>query len=236
MLNWLWAGMILIGTGYGAATGNLAAVTNGALASAKDAVDLCVFMAGVMGLWTGIMKIAERSGIIEQLNHLLHPLYRLLFPDIPKGHPAEEAINLNIAANILGLGWAATPAGLKAMEGLAQLEDERAALPTQYAGNGEPMQSEELGGVFIRKEKHSGRQAESHRDENGCLKQASNEMCTFLILNISSLQLIPVNVIAYRAQYGSVSPAAITGPVLIATAVSTLVGIIFCRVMCRRSV
>lgn len=216
MLNWLWAGMILLGVSYGAATGNLAAVTNGALASAKDAVDLCVFMAGVMGLWTGIMEIAERSGIIGQLNRLLRPLYRLLFPDIPQGHPAEEAINLNIAANILGLGWAATPAGLKAMEGLAQLEEEREV-------------------VSLRKEKLNDRKAGNHRDAAGCLRKASNEMCTFLILNISSLQLIPVNVIAYRAQYGSVSPAAITGPVLIATSVSTLVGIIFCRVMCRRS-
>lgn len=209
MLNWLWAGMILLGTGYGAATGNLAAVTNGALASAKEAVDLCIVMAGVMGLWTGIMKIATKSGVLEQLNRLLHPLYRLLFPHIPKGHPAEEHINMNLTANILGLGWAATPAGLQAMEALAQLEDERAE------------QS-----IFTNK----GR----HRDEAGCLRQASDEMCTFLVINISSLQLIPVNVIAYRAQYGSVSPAAITGPVLIATAVSTVVGIIFCRVMCRR--
>lgn len=244
MLNWLWAGMILLGVGYGAAKGNLAAVTNGALASAKDAVDLCIVMAGVMGLWTGIMKIAEKSGIMEQLNRLLRPLYRLLFPHIPKGHPAEEAINLNLAANILGLGWAATPAGLKAMEGLAQLEDEREAGQRQT----EPGKAKAIDSPQLWKRKHAmesdgthmehgilREEAHAYRNENGCLYRASNEMCTFLIINISSLQLIPVNVIAYRAQYGSVSPAAITGPVLIATTVSTVVGIIFSRVMCRRS-
>lgn len=103
----------------------------------------------------------------------------------------------NYIANFLGLGWAATPAGLAAMESLAKLEEERRAahIPAMPRG------------------------------------VASNEMCTFLILNISSLQLIPVNVIAYRAHYGSVNPTAIVGPGILATAVSTAVAVVFCKVM-----
>lgn len=102
-------------------------------------------------------------------------------------------------ANVLGLGWAATPAGLKAMDELSKLEDDR----------------------------RQGRLPGPARKKG----IASNEMCTFLIINISSLQLIPVNVIAYRSQYGSVNPAAIVGPGIVATAVSTLVAVIFCKMM-----
>ena len=179
MLNAIWAGMIVLGILYGAFTGNLEAVSNAALESAGEAVDLCITMCGIMGLWTGLMKIAR----------------------IPKNHPARESISTNIVANVLGLGWAATPAGLKAMEDLAQLEEKRRQ--TGYLKN-------------VPKD------------------TASNEMCTFLILNISSLQLIPVIMIAYRSQYGSASPAAVVGPAVLATLVSTFAAVIFCRVMDRR--
>ena len=110
-----------------------------------------------------------------------------------------EFISANMIANFLGLGWAATPFGLKAMEELGNLEDDR-------------RQGRALG--IVRKK-----------------GIASNEMCTFLILNISSLQLIPVNIIAYRSQYGSVNPTAIVGPGIVATAVSTIVAVIFCKFM-----
>ena len=202
MLNYLWAGMILVGILYGAFSGKMPDITNAALDSAKEAVTLCITMIGVMSFWTGIMEIASRAGIIGMAAGKMQPLIRFLFPEIPKGHKANEHITTNFIANFLGLGWAATPAGLKAMEELGRLEDDRRA----------------------------GRAAGPVRKKG----IASNEMCTFLILNISSLQLIPVNVIAYRSQYGSANPAGIVGAGIAATAVSTGAEIVFCRLMDRK--
>lgn len=199
MLNYLWAGMIIVGVVYAAFTGRMPDITNAALDSSKEAIALCITMMGVMSFWGGLMEIADKAGIVKSLSWKMRPLIRFLFPDMPKGHPAEEHITTNIIANVLGLGWAATPAGLKAMDELGKLEEERrrGILPGPVRRRG----------------------------------TASNEMCTFLILNISSLQLIPVNVIAYRSQYGSVNPTAIVGPGILATAVSTGVAVVFCKVM-----
>ena len=201
MLNYLWSGMILIGILFAAFSGKMPDITTAALDSSKEAVTLCITMMGVMSFWTGLMGIAEKSGILKTATVRLSPLIHFLFPELPKDHPAEKPIAANIIANVLGLGWAATPAGLKAMEDLAQLEEKRRQ--TGYLKN-------------VPKD------------------TASNEMCTFLILNISSLQLIPVNMIAYRSQYGSASPAAVVGPAVLATLVSTFAAVIFCRVMDRR--
>ncbi len=209
MLNYIWAFMILIGVVYGAFTGKMAEVTNAALDSAGDAVSLCITMIGVMALWVGLMEIAQKSGLIEKLTRGIQPFISFLFPRIPKEHPAREYIATNLIANVLGLGWACTPAGLKAMEALAQLERER--------GNPEYLDSVTAGAQGFRK---------------GCA--ASKEMCTFLILNISSLQLIPVNMIAYRSQYGSVNPAGIIAPAIVATFISTLVAVVYCKVKDRR--
>ncbi len=203
MLNYLWAFMILIGVLYAAFTGNMSAVTNAALDSAGEAVSLCLTMAGVMALWMGLMEIGQQAGLVERLTRGIRPFLDFLFPHIPKNHPARSYIATNVIANVLGLGWACTPAGLKAMEELANLEAER--------GNGAYLP--ERAGARVR--------------------IASNEMCNFLILNISSLQLIPVNMIAYRAQYGSVDPARIIAPSILATAVSTLAAVVFCKVMDR---
>ncbi|MCR5753210.1 MAG: nucleoside recognition protein, partial [Acetatifactor sp.] len=120
----------------------------------------------------------------------IRPVLNFLFPKIPREHPALGYIATNIIANILGLGWACTPAGLKAMEALADLE----------------------------------------RDRGNTQNVASSEMCTFLILNISSLQLIPVNMIAYRSQYGSTNPTLIIAPAILATFISSLFAIIYCRI------
>lgn len=201
-MNYLWAFMILVGVVYAAFQGTLPDVTNAALNSAKEAVTLCITMMGVMSFWVGLMRIAEKSGMIAGLSRRLGPFLRFLFPGIPKGHPAYEHIATNIIANVLGLGWAATPAGLKAMEELAKLEEDRrkGLLPGPVRKPG----------------------------------IASNEMCTFLIFNISSLQLIPVNMIAYRSQYGSVNPAAIVGPAIVATSASTLAAVVYCKVRDRR--
>ena len=149
--------MILVGILVAACNGRIGSVGTAAIDSSKDAVMLCITMLGVMSMWTGLMNIAKKAGIIDRLTKGLRPVLAFLFPTVPEDHPANEYIAANIISNVLGLGWAATPMGLKAMEQLAQLN-------------------------------HG-----SHR--------ASTDMCTFLIINISSLQLIPVNIIAYRSQY-----------------------------------
>lgn len=203
MLDLLWAGMLLTGILYGALTGNMNEVTDAALSSAKEAVSLCITMAGIVAMWVGIMEIARSSGLVDRMTKGMQPLLRFLFPQIPKEHRAMEFISANMIANFLGLGWAATPFGLKAMEELGNLEEER------------------------RQKKAPGKARKKG--------VAGNEMCTFLILNISSLQLIPVNIIAYRSQYGSVNPTAIVGPAIVATLVSTAVAVMFCRGMEKKS-
>ena len=125
MLNYLWGIMLLVGVVYGAFQGRLPELTTAALDSAKDAVSLCITMTGVMSLWVGLMEIAQKSGMIRQAARKLQPFISFMFPEIPKGHKAREYITTNIIANIFGLGWAATPAGLKAMEALEELEEER---------------------------------------------------------------------------------------------------------------
>ena len=213
MLNYIWALMIMVGVIYGAMTGNIEAVSNAALDSAGEAVSLCITMMGVMALWVGLMEIAQTSGLIERLTKGIQPFISFMFPGIPKGHAAREYISMNIIANVLGLGWAGTPAGLKAMEELAKLEAERGT-PGYVSADGTAK-----GGV----ETVDGKKGKQGRI-------ASNEMCIFLILNISSLQLIPVNMIAYRSQYGSVNPAGIIAPAIVATFVSTAVAAVYCKV------
>lgn len=189
MLNYLWAGMIVIGLVFGIINGEAAGLTNAALDSSKEAVSLCITMMGVMSMWMGLMEIAQEAGILASMERWLTPAVDFLFPQVPRKHPAREHITTNIIANFLGLGWAATPAGLKAMEELGRLEEEKRTVPKGTA---------------------------------------SNAMCTFLIINISSLQLIPVTIVAYRSQYGSVNPAAVIWPGILATALSTLVAVFYC--------
>lgn len=217
MLNYIWAFMILIGVVFGAFTGNIEAVSQAALDSAGEAVSLCITMIGVMALWVGLMEIAQKSGLIAKMTKGISPFVSFIFPDIPRDHPAREYISTNLIANILGLGWACTPAGLKAMEELANLEAER--------GNPEYLDAAASKKVrFVDVEKNGGMVV--HNRE----RAASREMCDFLILNISSLQLIPVNMIVYRQQYGSVNPTAVIAPAIAATFISTLTAVVFCKV------
>lgn len=203
-MDYLWAGMLLIGILYGAFTGNIMAVSDAALSSAGEAISLCITTAGVLTLWTGLMEIAQTCGIIQSATRTIRPLISFIFPNLPKNHPAVEHISLNFIANFLGLNWGATPAGLKAMEELANLEKER----------GNPAYQ---------------------KNDAGLPRVASNEMCDFLIINISSLQLIPLSIIAYRQQYGSVQPTAVIGPAIVATLINTVVAVIFCKCMRRRN-
>lgn len=183
MLNYLWGFMILIGIMFGILNGKIAEVSAASINSSKEAVTLCITMLGIMSMWTGVMRIAKTSGIMDRLIKLIRPIIKVLFPDLPEDHVVNEYITSNMIANILGLGWAATPMGLKAMEELSKLNKKKDI--------------------------------------------ASVDMCTFLIINISSLQLIPVNVIAYRSQYGSVNPTEILAAAILATCISTITGIIF---------
>lgn len=192
MLNYLWGCMILIGVVYAALTGNIDSVTSGALDGAKDAVSLCITMLGVMAFWCGLMEIAEKSGLIDKCKCGVAPLISWLFPNVPRQSRAFSYITTNMISNFLGLGWAATPAGIRAMQELSEL--------------------------------------------NGNNSVASCDMCTFLVINISSIQLIPVNIIAYRSQYGSANPTSILFPSIIATTCSTFVAVIFCRFMMKREV
>ena len=200
MLNYIWSGMLFLGIIWGAFHGRLAQVTEGALNAAGEAVTLSITMLGIVVFWNGILEIGSRAGLVEQLSEKMRPALKFLFPDLPPDCEAARQICVNFIANILGLGWAATPAGLKAMKELEKVEEER------------------------RKEKVAKRTI--HAVSKGT---ASNEMCTFLIINISSLQLIPVNMIAYRSRYGSRMPMAIVGPALVITLVTTLVAVVFCR-------
>lgn len=121
MLNLIWLALMVIGVGVAAFNGRAAAVTDAAFAAGKLAIETIISLAGLMALWMGLMKIAERSGIMEGLAWLLRPIIRALFPSVPRDHPAVGAMLMNISANMLGLGSAATPLGLKAMQHLQEL-------------------------------------------------------------------------------------------------------------------
>lgn len=187
MLNILWVIMIAGGIFFAAFHGTMGQITESFISSSTEAVNLCIFMLGVIGVWNGMMEIAVKSGLMKKIAKTMYPFIHWLFPDIPPRHKANEYIAANMAANILGLGWAATPAGLKAMRELQKLEE---------------------GG-----------------------SRASDMMCAFLVLNISSLQLVPINMIAYRSQYGSVNPAAVVLPAICATMISTIAGIVFIKII-----
>lgn len=183
MLNYLWGFMIVLGVTVGVINGKIGDISKASINSSKEAVVLCITMLGIMAMWTGVMQVAKKCGLVAAFTKGLRPIIRFLYPGIPKDHVANEYIASNMIANILGLGWAATPMGLMAMKELKAL---------------------------------------NHNSET-----ASVDMCTLLIINISSLQLIPVNIIAYRSQYGSANPAEILAAGLIATICSTCVGVIF---------
>ena len=190
MMNYLWSGMILVGLLYSIFAGTLGNVTEAVVNSAREAVNLVISIAGITAFWTGIMKIAEQAGLVEQLARKINPLLRFLFPELEKEEKANYYISLNFLSNFLGLSHASTSSGLLAFQELDRI--------------------------------------------NGHSTTASRAMCTFLIINVSSLQLLPINIIAYRAQYGSPAPAQIAGPAIFATAMSTLAAVVFCKIMNRR--
>ncbi len=188
ILNYIWIGFFA--TAFLIATVQLAmgntevfpAIMNSTFESAKTAFDISLGLTGVLSLWMGIMKIGERGGIVNLLARWLSPLMTRLFPDIPAGHPVFGHIFMNFSANMLGLDNAATPLGLKAMEGLQELNTKK--------------------------------------------DTATNAMIMFLVLNTSGLCLIPVGVMVYRAQMGAEQPTDVFIPILIATTIATLAGMV----------
>ena len=187
MLNVIRGFLLIGGILTGAFQGRMDLVTNAVIDGGRNAVELAFTMAGVVAVWSGILKIAEKGGMIDALAERMEPFLDFLFPEVPRGHAARRYISANFAANFLGLGWAATPAGLLAMEELAKL--------------------------------------------NGKTGRASNAMCMFLVVNMSSLQLVTVNILAYRAEYGSAAPAEIMGAGIAATLGTTLVGILLAKIL-----
>lgn len=187
MLNVIWGFFLIGGILTGAFLGRMDLVTNAVIDGGRNAVELAFTMAGVVAVWSGILKIAEKGGMIDALAEKMEPFLDFLFPEVPRGHAERRYISANFAANFLGLGWAATPAGLLAMEELAKI--------------------------------------------NGKTGRASNAMCMFLVVNMSSLQLVTVNILAYRAEYGSAAPAEIMGAGIAATLGTTLVGILLAKIL-----
>ena len=123
-MTYLWGGMLIIGIVFGALNGNLQAVTEAVVSSAGEAVSLCITMAGITAMWTGIMKIAENAGLVSQLAGRMRPVLKFLFPGLEPDSPACHYISLNFLSNLFGISWASTSAGLKAMEELDRLNKE----------------------------------------------------------------------------------------------------------------
>ena len=125
MLNYIWFGLIFISVVVATITGRIDEVTEAAIAMSKTSVEIAIGLVGIMALWLGTMRIAEESGLIQIIARALRPITIRLFPDVPSDHPAIGSIVLNMAANMLGLGNAATPMGLKAMKELQELNQQK---------------------------------------------------------------------------------------------------------------
>ena len=191
MLNGIWGFFMIGGILTGAFLGRMDLVTQAVIGGGKTAIELAFAMAGVVAVWSGVLKIAEKGGMIDVLAGKMTPIMDVLFPSVPRHHKARKYIAANFAANFLGLGWAATPAGLLAMKELQKL----------------------------------------NREEKGT---ASAAMCMFLTVNMTSLQLVTVNILAFRAEYGSQNPAEIVGAGILATIITTIFGTLAAKIVERR--
>lgn len=177
------------------------AMMDSTFSSSKTAFEISLGLTGVLSLWLGVMKVGEKGGVVNVLARMLSPIFAKLFPDIPKGHPVTGSIFMNIAANMLGLDNAATPLGLKAMEQMEEIKNEKLRMKNKAGA----ITNEEMERLKV---------------------SASNPMIMFLVLNTSGLTLIPVSIMVYRAQLGAAQPTDIFIPILLATFFSTLAGII----------
>ena len=190
MLNYLWLGLMVIAVIIGGWTGRLKDVAGQSLDMANTAVVGIAFtLIGVMTLWLGVMRLAERAGLVALMARAMRPVMRLLFPEVPADHPAIGSMLTNIAANMLGLNNAATPFGLRAMKDLESLNPRPGT--------------------------------------------ATNAMCTFLAINTSGIQLIPVTAIAILAANHSTNPTCIVGISIICTACGATAGVLMAKFLSR---
>lgn len=211
MINYIWELMIIAGVVAGFITGCEAGLVSGLLDASSEAVELIISMLGIMGLWSGLMKVAEKAGIIDRLTMLMTRPIIYLYPGVKPGSVAAKHLTTNLVANFLGLGYAATPSGILAMKELVRQREEYCDIKTK-----EIIMSD-LPDKAKRLKKY----------EKGT---PGNDMCTFLIIHICSMQLIPVNLIAYRNKYGSISPGAVVGYGMVVTVICVLVAILYSKV------
>lgn len=190
-MNYIWPGMMLLALIAAAANGTLAETVTAGMTGAGAAVETVLGFAGGMCLWTGLLRVADAGGITALLRRLLRPLTKRLFPDLAPDGEAMEHIAMNMTANLLGMGNAATPAGIAAMQALDRL-------------NPEP-------------------------------QRASPEMCTFVVINTASLQLIPTTVLAMRSAAGSADPYAILVPVWICSGIALTAAVGCMKIILRLS-
>lgn len=182
MLNFIWLGMIVTSVIVALIEGRVNELVKACTDYAQTGFEIALSLAAIMTLWLGIMEVARQSGLVNLFARAVRPLMRWLFPEVPSDHPATGAMIMNIAANMLGIGNAATPFGLKAMEELQKLN--------QYKD------------------------------------QASDAMCTFLAINTSSVQIIPITAINFLAINHATHPSEIVISALIATSISTVIGVV----------
>jgi len=192
LLNAIFILLISVSVLFAAFRGTMTEVMNASIDSANNAVQIAIGLLGMMALWLGLMRVLRDAGFMAALARVLAPVMRRLFPDVPPGHPAMGAMIMNLSANILGLGNAATPFGLKAMKELDTLNSRS--------------------GV------------------------ATDSMALFLAINTSGVAVMPLGVIAVRASLGSMDPAGIFVPTLLATTCSTVVGVAVAKLLQRRPV
>jgi spore maturation protein A len=186
-MAWIWTGMIAASVLYGLINGTISAVGNAAMAGAAAAVDLCLSMAGVMCLWSGVMSIMKASGLMDGLSRLFRPVLGRLLPRACQDPDTLAALSGNVSANLLGLGNAATPLGIRAARRMAQ----------------------------------------------GCGGRASNELCTLVVLNTASIQLLPTTVAGVRAALGAESAFDILPAVWLASALSVAAGLLAAKALGR---
>lgn len=186
-MNKIWPWIMLISLGVGITNGKVQEMTTCIFDSSKTVIETCMNIFGVISLWCGLMKIADKTGIIKKAQRIVYPVIKILFPELKKDSNATSSIAMNMTANIIGLGNMATPLGIKAMEEL--------------------------------------------QTENKDKTKLSKSMMMLLVLNMSSIQLIPTTVIALRSSYGSDNPAEIVLPVIISSFIAVFCGVILVKVL-----
>lgn len=190
-MNILWPILIIISFIISLFNGNIDNVNNSIFSSVSDVINLTLTLIGNMCLWCGLIKIIQETKLIKIINKMLRPILNWLYPEARNNKEAMENISINTVSNILGIGNAATPAGIKAMQELQK--------------------------------------------QNTNKEELSNSMLTLIVLNTTSIQLIPTTIIAIRSSLGSAQPTSIILPIWISTIVGTLVGVTCVKILCKRN-